>query len=110
MFNFKLICLNICLYICIYMYVVVVRTMCMARMFVPTSVQLIKTDWRQCASPFGWTDQPERYKRPSAQITQPQGEEKDCEARPPQPPSPLEEGRRNIFHLLGVGCPGSRMT
>ena len=48
----------------------------------------------QCTSPFGWTDQPETpgfLRRqvpgfPSAEFTQPQGEEKDCEARPPHPP------------------------
>ena len=39
-------------------------------------------------------------------LTQPQVEEKDCEARPPHhPPTPSEEGVRNLFHLLGVGCP-----
>ena len=37
-------------------------------------------------------------------LTQPQVEEKDCEASPTSPPTPSEEGRRNLFHLLGVGC------
>ena len=50
----------------------------------------------QCAGPFGWTDQPETpyacsLRRqvpgvPGAKLTQPQGEEKDSEARPPHPP------------------------
>ena len=25
-------------------------------------------------------------------------------------PTPSEEGGRNLFHLLGIGCPGSRMS
>ena len=59
------------------------------------TVQLIKPDQCQCTGRFGWTDQPEtpyacslreRSRRPQVQIiTQPQGEEKDCEARPPHP-------------------------
>ena len=78
------------------------------------SCKLTKTDRRQCASPFGWTVQPETphacsLRRqvpgvPSAKLTQHQGEEKDCEARPTSSPSPTEEGRRNLLHLLGVGC------
>ena len=28
---------------------------------------------------------------------------------PTSPSSPSEEGERNLFHLLGVGCPGSGM-
>ena len=71
----------------------------------------------QChrTSPFGWIVQPAKAlrlfppkadsRRPQVQtITQPQVEEKDCEARPPQPSTPSEEGGRNLFHLLGVGC------
>ena len=58
--------------------------------------RLIKTDQRQCASPFCWTDQPETHYAcslrrqvpgvPSANLIQPQVEEKDCEARPPHLP------------------------
>ena len=58
----------------------------------PTIMQIIKMDQCQCTGPFGWTDQPEtshacslRRQVPgvsSAKLTQPQGEEKDCEARP----------------------------
>ena len=42
-------------------------------------------------------------------ITQPQGEEKDCEARPPHPPLLRRKGGRNLFHRLGVECPWSGM-
>ena len=62
----------------------------------------------QCPGPFGWTEQPEApyacsLRRqvpgvPSANLTQPQGEEKDCEARPPRSPSPSEEGS-TIFSI-----------
>ena len=75
--------------------------------------RLIKTDRRQCASPFGWTDQPETHYAcslrrqvpgvPSANLAQPQDEEKDCEARPPHSPLLRREGGNNLFHLLGVG-------
>ena len=72
-------------------------------------MQLIKTDQCQCTGPFGWTDQPESPYAcclrkqvpgiPRANLTQPQGEEKDCEGRPPHPPLPTdsEEGGRNLF-------------
>ena len=45
-------------------------------------------------------------------LTQPQVEEKDCEALPPHHPHSLGGGRRgcNLIHLLSVGCPGSGMT
>ena len=78
--------------------VVVVRTMCCACMSVRTRTRMHLTymDQRQRTGPFGWTDQPEprdacSLRRqvpgvPSAKITQPQGEEKDCEARPPDSP------------------------
>ena len=57
-------------------------------------MQLIKMGQCQCTDPFSWTDQPAKtptpvpsggrfQASPSAKITQPQGEEKDCEARPP---------------------------
>ena len=88
-----------------------------------SSMQLIKMDWRQCTSPFGWTDQPEppplsplpmpvasesRFQAsPDQTSPNPQGEETDCEARPPHPPLVRKKGERNLFHLLGVGCPGS---
>ena len=61
---------------------------------VPTRVHaILKTDRRQCASPFGWTVQPEtpyacafesRFQASPRckNLTQPQVEEKDCEARP----------------------------
>ena len=62
----------------------------------PTVMQLIKTDQCQCAGPFGWTVQPAPHYAcclrrqvpgvPCANITQPQVEEKDCEARPSHPP------------------------
>ena len=63
----------------------------------PTRVQLIELGWCQCTSPFGWTDQPEnsptpvpsegRFQAsPKQNLTQPQVEEKNCEARPPHPP------------------------
>ena len=68
-------------------------------------------DQCQRTSPFGWTVQPEKDPKPvpyegrfqasqAQNLTQPQVEEKDCEARPPHPPS--EEGG-NLSHLLGVG-------
>ena len=79
--------------------VVVVRTGCSACMSVHTRtrLQLIKKmDQCQCTGPFGWTDQPETHYAcslrrqvpgvPSANLAQPQVEEKDCEARPPHPP------------------------
>ena len=49
---------------------------------------------------------------PSANLTQPQtqGEEKDCEAHPPHPPLLRRKQRSNLFHRLGVGCPGSGMN
>ena len=63
----------------------------------------------QRTSPVGWTDQPAKAlrlfppkagsRRPEVQnLTQPQVEEKDCEARPPHP-SPLlrKEGRAQSF-------------
>ena len=61
------------------------------------SCKLIETDRRQCASPFGWTEQPAKAlcllppsagsRRPRVQnLTQLQVEEKDCEARPPHSP------------------------
>ena len=71
-------------------------------------VQLIKKGQCQCTSPFGWTDQPEKpapvpsegsfQAFPKQNLTQPQVEEKDCEARPPHLPSPTEEGRA-IFSI-----------
>ena len=44
---------------------------------------------------------------PNGKITQPRGEEKDCEARPPHSPLRRKGGGRNLFHLFGVGCHGS---
>ena len=49
----------------------------------------------------------------SANLTQPQGEEKDCEARPPPPPTPSEEavGRGAIFSISSaLDAPGSGIT
>ena len=78
--------------------VVVVRTVCFTCMSVHTRtrMQLMKMDQCQCTGPFGCTDQPAKALRlslrrqvpgvPGANLTQPQGEEKDCEARPPHPP------------------------
>ena len=105
--------------VCVVCVVVVVRTVCFTSVsdHSRARMQQIKMGQCQCTDPFGWTDQPEpptpvpsegRFQAsPMQTITQPQGEEKDCEARPPHPPSPSEEGGRNLFHLLGVGCPGS---
>ena len=77
----------------------------------PTRVQLIKTDRRQCTSRFGWTDQPVPLRllppsagsrRPQVQnITQPQGEDKDCEARPPHSPLLWRKGDA-IFSISSV--------
>ena len=60
------------------------------------SCKLIKTDRRQCASPFGWTVQPEtptpvpsegRFQASPVQTSpNPKARKKDCEARPPHTP------------------------
>ena len=82
--------------------VVVVRTWCSTRVSVHPGarVQLIKTGQCQCTDPFGWTDQPEkalhlvppkagsRCPQCKPHPMQTQGEEKDCEARPPHKITP----------------------
>ena len=62
----------------------------------------------QCTDPFGWTDQPEKPyacslrrqvpgRPPEANLTQPQVEEKDCEARPPHLPLLRRKGGAIFF-------------
>ena len=77
-------------------------------------VQLIKMDQCQRTGPFGWTDQPENPKpvpsegrfqaSPVKKFTQPQGEEKDCEARPPRLPLLRRKGSAifSISSALGA--------
>ena len=74
------------------------------------------------ASPFGWTD-PSRKKKPTpvpseGRFQAPPGAKpnptpsrgKRLRGPPSSPSTPSEEGGRNLFHLLGVGGPGSGMT
>ena len=68
----------------------------------------------QCASPFGWTDQPDlptpapsegRFQAsPVANLTQPQVEEKDCEARPPHSPILRRKGGAIFSISPGLEC------
>ena len=80
----------------------------------------IEMDQCHCTGPFGWTDQPAKALRlslrkqatgvPRCKTLHPtpiRGE--DCEARRPHPPTPSEEGGRNLFHRLEVECRGSGM-
>ena len=101
------------------MVVVVVLTKCSARMFVHTHtrMQLIKMDQCQCTGPFGWTDQPKKTprlfapkagsRRPQCKIQPTPSRGKRLPGTPASLPTPSEKGRRHLFHLLGVGCPGS---
>ena len=82
-----------------------------------TRMQLIKMDQCQCTGPFGWTDQPENplrlfppkegSRRPRCKPHPTPSRGKRLRGPPTSPPSPSEEGERNLFHLLGVGCPRS---
>ena len=60
--------------------------------------------------PYAFASESRFQASPVQNLTQPQVEEKDCEARRPHPPTPSEEGRRNLFHLHSVGCLGSGTT
>ena len=101
--------------------VVVVRTMCYARMSVHARTRMhpIKTDQSQCTGPFGWTDQLKpRYACslrkqvpgvPSAKSPNPKARKKKLRGTPTSPPLLWRKGERNLFRLLGAGCPGSGM-
>ena len=79
----------------------------------PTVMQRIKPDRRQCTSPFGWTDQPEKTlllfppkagsKRPQCKPHPTPSRGKRLRGTPTSLPTPSEDGGRNLFHLLGVG-------
>ena len=80
-------------------------------------VQSIKLDLCQRTSPFGWTVQPEKTlslfptkagsRLSQAQIlTQPQVEEKDCEARPPHLPLLRRKGGAIFSISSGLDAPG----
>ena len=79
-------------------------------------MQLIKMDQCQCTGPFGWTDQPEKNPKPVPSEGRFQA---SPEQNSPNPKArkkitrhahlaPLSFGGwgRNLFHLLGVECPG----
>ena len=75
----------------------------------PTRIQLIKKDWCQCTSPFGWTDQPGPLKpvpsrgRFQAFPAHPKPRKKIV--RLTHLSLPLPRKGCNTFHRLGVGCP-----
>ena len=72
----------------------------------------LKMGQHQCASPFGWTDQPEPptpYPPKAGSRPNPKSRKKIARLAY-LTPTPSEEGERNLFHLLSVGCPGSRLT
>ena len=102
--------------------VVVVRTECCTCMSVHTRtrMQLIKMGQCQCTDPFGWTDQPAKNPTPFASESRFQASPeqkphptpsrgKRLRGTPASPPTPPEEGGRNLFHRLGVKCPWSGM-
>ena len=76
-----------------------------------------KMGQHQCAGPFDWTDQPEipyacslRRQVPDVPGCKPHptpSRGKRLRGLSTSPPTPSEEGGRNLFHLLSVGCPGS---
>ena len=79
-------------------------------------MHLIKMGQCQFTDPFGWTVQPAKKtlrlfppkagsRRPQGQkiITQPQGEEKDCEARPPRSPLLRRKGGA-IFSISSLSA------
>ena len=76
-----------------------------------------KMGQHQCAGPFDWTDQPEipyacslRRQVPDVPGCKPHptpSRGKRLRGSPTSPPTPSEEGGRNLFRLLSVGCPGS---
>ena len=80
-------------------------------------MQLMKMDQCQRTGPFGWTDQPEKPlslfpPKAGSRLTQCKlhptpRRGKRLRGTPTSLPSPSEEGGRNLFHLLGVECPGS---
>ena len=67
-------------------------------------VQLIKMGQCQCTDPFGWTDQPGVPECKT--LTQPQVEEKDCEARRPHPPLLRKKGGAIFSIALELSAPG----
>ena len=76
--------------------------------------------WCQRTNPFGWTDQPAKVlrlfppragsRRPQVQTTHPTPSRgKRLRGTSSSPPTPSEEGGRNLFHRLDVECPWSGM-